>query len=137
VSGALTLCRSCGLEYDLAAEVTCPGCTSGHVVPRLPVGVPKLDPRQAARARMAVEHAQKELMMERQNQSVASARRRSDRRIGKMQMAFGIALALAGAYFFTRLSEVPLYGPIIRWVPVLIGGGYVLMGAVRMIRTPE
>lgn len=131
-----TRCLGCGFEYDPVTEVTCPACTSGHVVPSAPVGVPKMDPRAAGRARAAVEYAEKQMLRERMKQSRASAARRNDRRIGAFQVAFGIPLAIVGLVAGGTLGAVPIYGPALKFAPVLVGVGFAIVGVLRMLKAP-
>ncbi len=132
----MVICKSCGFEYDPVTEVTCPGCTSGHMVPTHPVGVPMMDPRAAGRARAAVEYAEKQLLRERQMQAATRSQRRNDRRIGAFQVAFGIPLAIVGLMSGASLGAVPVYGPALQWAPVLGGVGFAIVGGLRMLKAP-
>jgi len=129
-------CGACGFVYNPLTEVTCPACTSGHVMRSLPVGVSPVDPRAAARARAAVEYAEKQLLRERQLQAATRSLRRRDRRIGAFQVAFGIPLAVIGLMVGPRLAVVPVYGPIIQWAPVMFGVGIAIIGVLRMLKAP-
>ncbi len=136
----LVECTNCGMEYDAAVEMTCPGCTSGmtaaHGTAASQPGS-AIDPRAAGRARAAVEYAEKQLLRERQRQAADRAARRSDRRIGAFQVAFGIPLAVVGLTFSDTMAVIPVYGPIAQALPVLVGLGFAIVGLTRMLRSPS
>lgn len=126
-------CRNCGSDYDPETEVACPICTSG-MAHQAVAGLPKVDARKASQTRAAVEAAEKRMFLERSMQAKDVSRRRKQRVTGLFQMAFGFSIAGAGMIYSGRLGEIPVYGEVMRFAPLAVGGGFALLGLVRIFK---
>ena len=151
------LCRSCGLEYDLAEEVACPRCTSGMIAPVVdpytqeeqarpsppatpwpsPAARPGASAAPDERTRTSLETAERALSAERRRRNEARVARRGNRRMGTLQVALGLPIVLAGGLAWRFLADNPGLGPyatMLAAAPLLIGGGFILLGIARWAR---